>query len=202
MWFACLHFLFFFRYVHQKTLGGMQWVIENFPDKDFYTSCDDDFTINLGGVVNKVNEFRTLFTERKWPDFPILCVYKTRIADGPDRREWSKYYISTDEYKWPNYPDYCLGGAYTTSVGVVRQLYEISHFVDLLKMDDVWITGILRKRLGMPSQYIKAINPPLAFHHFGYGNRGIKERKKFIESEWKKMFDTFKTKNVCKCKTY
>ena len=58
----------------------------------------------------------------------------------------------------------CLGGAYTTNVGVVRQLWKAAQETKIIKMDDVWITGILRERIGMPRQYVRRLDKSVAIH--------------------------------------
>lgn len=177
----------------------MKWADENLSENEFYTSCDDDVTFDFSGIVGTVNKFRDFVADRKWPEFPILCTYKTRIADGPDRHERSKYYLSRDKYKWPNFPDYCLGGAYTTSVSVARQLWTVSQSEKAIEMDDVWITGILRSKLMIPRQYIKEINPPLAFHHVGFRGKNEQERGEFLDDEWNKAKKSFDGLPWCSC---
>ena len=121
--------------------------------------------------------------KRALGQFPILCSYKARLNDGPDRKNTSKYYISSKEYRWPFYPDYCLGGAYTTSVGVARQLWQASQEVKPLKMDDVWITGILRERIGMPRQYIRKLDVSVATHHHGFAKTAGQSKCEQMQKE-------------------
>jgi len=92
--------------------------------------------------------------------------------------------MSKEEYKWPRWPDYCLGGAYTTNIGVVRQLWEAAQGVTPLKMDDVWITGILRERIGMPRQYIRILDESVAFHHKGFADSLNQARRDQMRKEW------------------
>ena len=68
----------------------MQWAVENLKDEDFYTSSDDDVMINLAGLVKEMNQLREKVQENLWPEFPILCVHRTKYVDQPDRRNTSK----------------------------------------------------------------------------------------------------------------
>ena len=177
----------------------MQWAVENLNDVDYYMSSDDDMLINMVGLVKMLNQLIEHVRRNHWPDFPILCVHRTKFVDIPDRRNSSKYYISTDEYKWPYYPDYCLGGAYTTSVGVVRQLWKSSRGVEPVKMDDVWITGILRTKIGMPRQYVRQLDSSLATHYYGFRRNKSKTRRGFMKAEWDKLQTQFEKSVVCRC---
>ena len=190
---------FYCRCITLKTLGGMQWAAENLDDGDFYTSSDDDVLINMVGLVKVVNDLRVKVQRSGWPEFPIICVHRTKYVDAPDRRNNSKYFISSEEYKWPFYPDYCLGGAYTTSVGVVRQLLEVSKEVELIRMDDVWITGVLRTRIGMPRQYVRQLDSSLAIHYFGFRRYKSNNRREFMKEEWDKLSQRFGQSTVCRC---
>ena len=177
----------------------MEWAIENFLDDVFYTSCDDDFMIDISELVKVMQWHQHKVKNELWDDFPILCSYKARLNDGPDRRNTSKYYISSKEYRWPFYPDYCLGGAYTTSVGVARQLWQASQEVKHLKMDDVWITGILRERIGMPRQYIRKLDVSIATHHRGFARTAGQSKREQMQKEWTNLQQKFENSTSCIC---
>ena len=177
----------------------MEWAFKYFSDDVFYTSCDDDFMINMAGLVDGIKWHKNMVNDKDWPDFPIICTYLTRINDNPIRSRNSKYYISKDEYKWPYYPDYCLGGAYTTNVGVVRQLWEAAQGLDPLKMDDVWITGILRKRIGMPRQYIRKLDESVATHHSGFSKALEKLKRDQMREEWEAEKNKMENLTTCFC---
>ena len=154
----------------------------------------------MDGLVAAINWHLAKAAKEKWPEFPIICTYRARANTVPSRKNNSKYFTSKTEYKWPFWPDFCLGGAYTTSVKVVRLLWEVSFGVDLIKMDDVLITGILRERIGMPRQFIRRLDRPLASHNDGYKKLKRSERLKFITKEWKELSNNFKDKGSCTCK--
>jgi len=162
----------------------MEWAFENLPNDVFYTSCDDDIMINMAGLLDVMHWHQEMVKTSGWSDFPIICSYRSRINDSPIRQNSSKYYMSKEEYKWPLWPDYCLGGAYTTNIGVVRQLWEAAQGETPLKMDDVWITGILRERIGMPRQYIRKLDESVAFHHKGFADSLNKMRRNQMREEW------------------
>ena len=178
----------------------MEWVSENFPDHVFYTSSDDDIMIDIPELIDVIQRYEMKVRSELWGDFPIICSYRTRLSDGPDRANDSKYYISIKTYKWRNYPDYCLGEAYTTSIGIVRQLWKASRGVEPLKMDDVWITGILREKIGMPRQYIRKLDKPAAHHYAEFANKGSElDRIRLINDKWKALQKKFENVTICDC---
>ena len=96
-----------------------------------------------------------------------------------------KNYISEKDYKWTQYPSYCLGGMYTTSVNVARQLYEISRTRSLLNTDDVLITGIWRNILGMPDSMVIQTNPKFVEHMDYHFNKLSNEGSmKVVLNKW------------------
>ena len=177
----------------------MQWASDNFSDKDFYTSADDDMMFDLVGLANLIFWFQEKKSRQNWPEFPIICSYKTRVDDWPDRKTNDKWYIPYVEYKWPYWPDYCLGGAYTTSVRVVRDLWKASLDVEPLRMDDVYITGILREKIGMPRQFVQKLDVPVAKHYTGFGNIARQPKNSFMKNEWDALKSTFKNATICQC---
>ena len=171
----------------------MEWAVGNFPDDRFYTSCDDDIMIDLAGLIDVVRWHKNKAENENWNNFFIICSYKTRLSDKPDRRSSSIYYLSVKEYKWKYFPDFCLGGAYTTNIKVIRQLWDASREVKPLRMDDVWITGILRERIGMPRQYVRNLEVPVATHHYGFYNVA----KETIQENWSNLQEKFKHLRFC-----
>ena len=51
---------------------------------------------------------------------------------------------------WPEdtWPPYCRGGAYIIQVKMVKDLFLISAKMPYIPQDDVWITGLMRVKLG------------------------------------------------------
>lgn len=143
-----------------KVSTAMQWASANLPRDYFYASADDDFVVKMSSIVNFIeHEMKTqAYYERKLsraPDMrllreslPIYCVYYVDKAVEPNRDNSSKWYISRDEYPTDAYPNYCGGGFYLMPVKMVGDLYVMSRVTKMLPMDDVWVTGILREKLG------------------------------------------------------
>ncbi|CAK8692943.1 unnamed protein product [Clavelina lepadiformis] len=173
-----------------KTLSGMQWTLDKLPRQYFYSSGDDDMMIDLVKIKDAVDKNNAIVSEEKWPEFPIICTYETREPGYPIRDKKHKNFISVQEYRWPNWPKFCLGGFYTTSVRVIRQLWEASLTSKRINTDDVFITGILRHKIGMPDEMVVPGISQTCQHMNGF----IENRFKTMWSERKKKFEN---KSIC-----
>ena len=184
-----------------KTLGGMRWASENLKNDDFYSSADDDMMVNLGKLQENIDKYIEEKVKNSWPEFPLICTYESWADAGkPIRTEKHKNYVSLVEYKWTEWPKFCLGGMYTASVGVIKQLYEISKTQQPLRTDDVWITGILRNILGMPTSMVVFPQPPIAQHITIDGGSATPESTtKRYRSYWRTALHTFSSKTMCIC---
>ena len=65
-----------------------------------------------------------------------------------------KWYMARDDLPRRVYPDYCPGWLYVTTPKIGLALAEVAaqyadEVLPMAKMDDVFVTGILRERLGM-----------------------------------------------------
>ena len=178
----------------------MQWAKENLPSNYYYSTADDDMIINLGSVQDHIDNYRSIFSDHSWSDFPLICMHIKRVDWGPIRDVRSKYNVSHELYKWPYYPDFCLGGMYTTSVHLAGKLWEASRWEPALTMDDAWITGILREKIGMPWQLLYKIEPSAARHNYVFSVRTEETTRKSMMEDWEKQFDKFKSKSMCFCK--
>ncbi|CAK8679079.1 unnamed protein product [Clavelina lepadiformis] len=186
-----------YRYIGVKTLASMKWASENLPYNFFYSTSDDDMWIDMLKLVGVITEYNNVVGERNWPEFPVICTYKFgEDSVKPLRKPKDKNFIPREKYRWPYWPAFCFGGMYTTSVSTAKQLWEISQISEpFLNVDDVWITGLLRHKLGMPDEMIIKLDEPLAQHYKGFKN---KEGKKLLEfKEWNDLSKRLEKISVC-----
>nr|XP_039270522.1 lactosylceramide 1,3-N-acetyl-beta-D-glucosaminyltransferase A-like [Styela clava] len=127
--------------VPAKTLAGMRWISQNIPDTWLYSSVDDDFILHPPNFIRYVESVKR---DRISKTLPIMCIYAYRKAEEINRKRGSPWYISPEQYAAKNWPPYCRGGWYTMPTETASKLYEISRTTPFLKLDDVWITGIIR----------------------------------------------------------
>nr|XP_026694410.1 lactosylceramide 1,3-N-acetyl-beta-D-glucosaminyltransferase-like isoform X2 [Ciona intestinalis]XP_026694411.1 lactosylceramide 1,3-N-acetyl-beta-D-glucosaminyltransferase-like isoform X2 [Ciona intestinalis] len=140
--------------VPEKVLAGMQWASMNMPPESLYNSMDDDVMLNLPKLVEYFNDLMRPGNNNasgKRPcseDLPLVCMYSYQPKDKPARDPKSKWYMPLELFPNETWPTYCRGGLYTAPVKMVTKLYEASRKTDHLYLDDVWITGFMRRKLG------------------------------------------------------
>ena len=176
----------------------MEWASENLDNNTFYSTADDDMMVNVCKLKQLMDEHIKKTSVNKWPEFPIICTFEIRKSSRPIRNVKHKNYLSEKDYKWPSFPDFCLGGMYTTSVNVARQLYKISRTRSLLNTDDVLITGIWRNILGMPNDMLIKTDLKVVEHmsnHFGKLSN-----KQFLNSVLNKWSGIFSQCSKLACK--
>ncbi|CAK8674734.1 unnamed protein product [Clavelina lepadiformis] len=189
-----------YEHIGLKTLAGMQWASDNLPSDFLYSSVDDDFMVNLGKLQKRVDESINDVNDFQLPMFPIICGFKKGINEKPVRQQGRKWSVSLDTYIWPDYPQYCHGGLYTTSIEVVKKLFNISRKERTFHLDDVWITGILRNKLGMSDSMLVKSEYETGIHYSGYHGKARPSVRDFMKEEWENIFKLFNTtKTFCKC---
>ena len=178
----------------------MKWASTYLNDDDYYSTCDDDMMVDLGLLQEYIEKYNDVKINNTWPEFPIICSYRLSEPDwGPIRKLSDKNYISKKEYKWTEWPKFCLGGMYSTSVGVIKQLLAISKTVKPLRTDDVWITGILRNIFGMPAFMLVVPKPPVAQHIEAYVKKSNKVATEEALKSWNDIYEKLRIKNICIC---
>uniref|UniRef100_H2XQE9 Hexosyltransferase n=1 Tax=Ciona intestinalis TaxID=7719 RepID=H2XQE9_CIOIN len=140
---------------------------------------------------------QTLYNGLTWQEYyeNITTIIKGFL---PHRSPNSKWFISIDKYKWPSYPNFCLGGMYTTSISVVSQLLETAQSTRPLHLDDVWITGILRLKLGLPDTMLIAPNQSLSVHLGGFSGMNAERSLEVVRRQWAPIFNSL-PKETCFC---
>ena len=115
--------------------------------------------------LNLSNSFPRIVAERSDFDgrLQLACLYEHGVQDEPFRE--GKWRVAWSVYPYKLYPEYCRGGMYVASMRTVALLWEASRTAPVLAFDDVWITGILRHRAGIPVSEV--VNWSDVAEHFG-----------------------------------
>ena len=120
-----------------KSLLALKWAITYCPRIKYLVKSDDDMVINIPHLYNLL---RDVNHERF-----IMGPYNGRSK--VDRLfKWS---ISVSEYPFYYYPPYEAGSAYVISGSLLSTLFNTSEYVPHIYIDDVYITGILGKIVGV-----------------------------------------------------
>ncbi|KAH8323419.1 hypothetical protein KR067_008284 [Drosophila pandora] len=130
-----------------KTISALEWTHWHCPLAKYVLKTDDDMFIN----VPKLMEFLdTLKAKRK--------IYGRRAENWmPVRNKRSKYYVSYAQYSSRYFPYFTTGPAYLLTGDIVAELYAQALATALLKLEDVFMTGIVADVLGIDRINVKAI---------------------------------------------
>lgn len=120
-----------------KTISYLQWVDENCNRVKYILKTDDDVFINIPRLMN--------FLETRHRKRVIYG--RTCFRWKADRNPKSKYYLTVEEYPVMFYPLFCSGPAYVLTGDIVHDLYMKALKTDYIKLEDVFLTGIVAKSL-------------------------------------------------------
>lgn len=129
-----------------KSIFSLKWAEEFCASANFVLKVDDDVYIN---IFTLATEIEGRFGLSKGSAHLICCghiFHKNEVI----RDEASKYHVSREEWLRDGvYPPFCSGAAYMVSRDVSRDLVRLSTSERFFKLDDVFITAVLRQRLGI-----------------------------------------------------
>ncbi|XP_013168634.1 PREDICTED: beta-1,3-galactosyltransferase 5, partial [Papilio xuthus] len=123
-----------------KTLSMLEWADTYCPRAPRLLKTDDDMFINVPRLLkfatapNRVNATKTIWGK----------VVKKSL---PKRTTKSKYYVSPLQFPGKVFPDFATGPAYLVSGDAVRLLLGAAGGERYLRLEDVFVTGVLAARL-------------------------------------------------------
>lgn len=120
-----------------KSLLGLKWVSEQCARTPYMLKSDDDMFNSIPYLID--------ILQAKRPTRSIMGPYNwhSRV------RRRGKWGISEALFPFKWYPEYESGSSYVITVDIVRELYDTSAYVTPLFIDDVYVTGILAKIIGV-----------------------------------------------------
>ena len=133
-----------------KTLAGFLWTNIFCDCAKYVGKMDDDALLDMNTLFQQLESKRT--------DTFISCPTVMRnVRPTRQNRTGSmlgKWFMSREDLPRRVYPDYCPGWLYVTTPKVGLALAEVAakyadEVLPMAKMDDVFVTGILRERLGL-----------------------------------------------------
>lgn len=156
----------------------------------YVLKSDDDLFVDVFQLIN----FLTENLRNEMRNF-LGCA----VALPTEVRRTGKWQVLLQEYPFKFYPRYCAGAAYVASMDVVDALLTAAKSVPKLRIDDVYVTGILRRFVGISPQkmnvyYTENEDKLLQWHSEPSNNYspwifGILKSRKFItnlEALWTK----------------
>jgi hypothetical protein len=126
-----------------KSLLDLKFVVERCPLVEYVLKSDDDMIINCR--------------------ISLTCSFQgnapTRSRHGSAERRIARirtglWKLSKEEFPFDRFPPYESGSAYVISGDVIGELFDTAEYVPPIFIDDVYITGILGRIVGI--QHVKA----------------------------------------------
>ncbi|XP_076009652.1 N-acetyllactosaminide beta-1,3-N-acetylglucosaminyltransferase 3-like [Genypterus blacodes] len=131
-----------------KQVLFLEWMERNCPYAGFLLNGDDDVFAHTDNMVAYLqglkdnNGSKHLFTGHL-----IAGV-------GPIRHPGSKYYVPEQVYESESYPPYCGGGGFLLSGYTAMVIYNMSHSITIVPIDDAYMGMCLTKAGLSPSSHM------------------------------------------------
>lgn len=166
-----------------KTISMLEWTSSYCSQAKFLLKVDDDMFINIPKLLE--------FTKNHWND--TRQIYG-RLAKKwrPIRNKKSKYYVSPALYAPKNFPDFVTGPSYLLTTDMLRELYNASLKHAFLKLEDVYMTGIISEMVKVKRKHVNEfLNRRIAFNPCAIRKaisiHMVKGKEQF--DLWKKLLD-------------
>ncbi|XP_060663085.1 beta-1,3-galactosyltransferase brn [Drosophila nasuta] len=139
-----------YRNLSYKHVMGLRWAANECGSgrSKFIIKLDDD-------IIYDVFHLRR-YLESLEVDAPALATSSTLLAGyvldakPPIRNQANKWYVTRQEYPHALYPAYLSGWLYITNGATAARLVAEAERVAIFWIDDTWLTGVVRTRLGIP----------------------------------------------------
>ncbi|XP_068624162.1 beta-1,3-galactosyltransferase 5-like [Battus philenor] len=168
-----------------KTLSMLEWADTYCPRAPRLLKTDDDMFINVPRLLQfatapaRVNATRSIWG-------------KVVRKSLPKRTTKSKYYVSPLQFPGKVFPDFATGPAYLVSGDCIRILLDAAGGERYLRLEDVFITGVLAARLKIarlhsPEFYNRKVAPHPCAVQRGIAIHMVRYHEQF--DLWRKLLD-------------
>ncbi|XP_056133922.1 lactosylceramide 1,3-N-acetyl-beta-D-glucosaminyltransferase A-like [Lampris incognitus] len=176
-----------FHNLTQKLILQFHWGHLYCAHAHFFMTADDDIFVHVPNLVKYLRDL--LATQAGARDLWVGHVHR---GAPPNRRKDSKYYVSSELYPWPAYPDYTAGAGYVVSGDVAAKIYQATLFLNSsMYIDDVFM-GICANTAGVsPQEHVyfsgegKAPYHPCIYNHMITSHGHAKD----VRSVWRAATD-------------
>ncbi|XP_031336998.1 beta-1,3-galactosyltransferase 1-like [Photinus pyralis] len=123
-----------------KSVTMLRWVRDHCPSAKYLLKSDDDVFVNIPRLLKFIKKLN-----------PKKRAIYGRIHKNakPVRNPKGKHYLPYKEYKDKLLPDFANGPAYLIPVSVVDELYQATLYHQIIRLEDVFLTGIVAGNLGI-----------------------------------------------------
>ncbi|XP_036360214.1 beta-1,3-galactosyltransferase 5 [Octopus sinensis] len=133
-----------YRNLNFKAMAALRWIATYCHNTTYILKTDDDILVNIFLLAKQLTDLHQHNFGQE--DF-IMCNVWTGMRVIRDRR--SKWFVSRKEFPKDTYPSYCSGSAYVMSPDMAVRLFKKSLTIPFFWIDDVYVTGVLVKALGI-----------------------------------------------------
>ncbi|OWF48077.1 beta-1,3-galactosyltransferase 1-like [Mizuhopecten yessoensis] len=126
-----------YRNLTLKSIFILKWSSTFCVDASYVLKADDDMFINVPYLINYLNT----------TNIHNAVIGQRIAASKPIRNKKSKWFTSESMYRDKYYPYYTSGTSYVISGDVVTKLYQSTFIEPFFWLEDVYITGLCRKRI-------------------------------------------------------
>lgn len=131
-----------------KTISSLEWSMNNCPLAKFMLKCDDDIFLNVENLSKFIKD-KTSTTASTLLQNTIIGHSTGNMIMKPHRNYDSKYFITLNEYAPDIFPKFIFGPSYMLSNDAVSAIYYEAQKHRYLKLEDVFITGIVARKLNI-----------------------------------------------------
>ena len=132
-----------------KSLFMLKWFVSYYKNTEYLLKIDDNVRVDIAVLLNILRHYND--NHGTSSNAVIGHVLKNR---RPERKRHHKWYIPHTVYSESKYPDYIAGPSYLMRSDVAEAIYKACSGVSVpLPMEDVFITGICRKKANINTQY-------------------------------------------------
>ncbi|XP_064644075.1 beta-1,3-galactosyltransferase 1-like [Lineus longissimus] len=127
-----------------KSVMALKWTRVFCPEANYVMKSDDDMIINIPAILDYLDNHKDL-------ENTLIGALngKSRVYRA------GRWGVSRKSFPFTFYPPYMAGNAYLMSGKLATKLYETSKYVALIKIEDVYVTGILPYVLGKQVKHRK-----------------------------------------------
>ncbi|XP_035271929.1 N-acetyllactosaminide beta-1,3-N-acetylglucosaminyltransferase 3-like [Anguilla anguilla] len=122
-----------------KQILFLEWMQKCCPQVRFLLNGDDDIFANTDNMVEYLQSLDGNDGSKH-----LFVGHLIRYV-GPIRESGSKYFVPVQVQESNSYPPYCGGGGFLLSGFTARVIYNMSHIVTILPIDDVYMGMCLEK---------------------------------------------------------
>ncbi len=128
--------------ISYKAVGALNWVSRHCSHAKFVLKSDDDVFVNTFGLLKHFHDLDCTHTNTTGL---LMCLtwYAMHVLREGHRK------VSVDVMPDKFYPPYCSGMAYIMTTDIVKVLYQTSFHVPFFWVDDVYITGMLPRKINL-----------------------------------------------------